>query len=141
MWRSRLIAVGRRNRCREAWERLVKAAGNIPALAFSFFPIATDWEVRFTLPPMTRLLTARLSYINLAPQKRRSNGMSFTMRTGPGSANGNFPIRYSAAPSKATGTIDVFARGGSGDFTILWQKSYGPSYVGGWSDWTSLKFP
>ena len=37
-------------------------------------------------------------------QKRRSNGMSFTMRTSPGSANGNFPIQYSAAPSKATGT-------------------------------------
>jgi hypothetical protein len=39
--------------------------------------------------------------------------------------------------------IDVFARGGSGDFSILWQKAYDPSVYpnGGWADWASLPFP
>ena len=39
------------------------------------------------------------------------------------------------ATSRSTGTIDVFVRGGSTDFAILWQKSYGGQYTGGWSDW------
>ncbi len=39
--------------------------------------------------------------------------------------------------------INVFARGGSGDFTILWQKTYDPSvgWLNNWSDWTPIVFP
>ncbi len=41
--------------------------------------------------------------------------------------------------------IDVFARGGSGDFTILWQKTYDPNitttWLNNWSDWTPVIFP
>jgi hypothetical protein len=54
---------------------------------------------------------------------------------------GGYLTSSPGATAKAPGYVDVFARGGSGDFTILWQKSYGPSYVGGWSDWTSITFP
>ena len=42
------------------------------------------------------------------------------------------------ATSRSTGTIDVFVRGGSTDFAILWQKSYGGQYTGGWSDWVLI---
>jgi hypothetical protein len=45
--------------------------------------------------------------------------------------------------SRGSGSIDVFVRGSSGDFTTLWQKTYGAQWItnGGWSDWTSLTFP
>jgi hypothetical protein len=48
-----------------------------------------------------------------------------------------------AHPNTAVSKIDVFARGGSGDFSSLWQKACDPSVYpsGGWSDWTSLTFP
>ncbi len=52
-----------------------------------------------------------------------------------GSENlGGYLTSSPGATSRSTGTIDVFARGGSGDFTILWQRSYS----GQWGIWTSI---
>jgi hypothetical protein len=47
---------------------------------------------------------------------------------------------WANSPSK----IDIFARGGSGDFAILWQKTYDPTitqWLNSWSDWTPVTFP
>jgi hypothetical protein len=53
-----------------------------------------------------------------------------------GSENlGGYLTSSPGATSRSSGTIDVFARGGSGDFTILWQRSYSS---GQWGDWTSI---
>jgi hypothetical protein len=48
-----------------------------------------------------------------------------------------------AYSNTAVSKIDVFARGGIGDFSILWQKTYDPSIYpsGGCFDWTSITFP
>jgi hypothetical protein len=54
---------------------------------------------------------------------------------------GGYLTSSPGATAKAPGLIDVFGRGGSGDFAVLWQKSYnGTKYplTNGWSDWTYI---
>jgi len=56
--------------------------------------------------------------------------------TTSGSENlGGYLTSSPGATSRSSGSIDVFARGGSGDFTILWQRSYSN---GQWGGWTSI---
>jgi len=45
--------------------------------------------------------------------------------------------------SRESGSIDVFVRGSFGDFTTLWQRTYGSQWItnGGWSGWKELTFP
>jgi len=53
-----------------------------------------------------------------------------------GSENlGGYLTSSPGATSRSSGTIDVIARGGSGDFTILWQRSYSS---GQWGAWTAI---
>ncbi|MGZ4862658.1 MAG: hypothetical protein ACXV2E_07765, partial [Halobacteriota archaeon] len=45
------------------------------------------------------------------------------------------PGATSTTGTAAQTTINVFARGDTNDFTVVWQKSYGTAYTGGWSNW------
>jgi hypothetical protein len=100
------------------WESWVKIGGHLLAgtspAAYNWGPVRIGWFVTGTDSALYHMWSGTTTgWENLGG----------VLTSSPG------------ATAKAPYTIDVFARGGNGDFTILWQRSYSG---GQWGDWTYI---